>query len=56
MTVIAAKGSATISAGFRAYILLREEVCRATQGKIDFFREPKFVHIAQYGRKEDTDE
>lgn len=37
--------------GFRAYILLREEVCRATQGKIDFFREPKFVHIAQYGRK-----
>lgn len=27
--------------GFRAYILLREEVCRATQGKIDFFREPK---------------
>jgi hypothetical protein len=26
--------------GFRAYILLREEVCRATQGQIDFFRNP----------------
>ena len=37
--------------GFRAYILLREEVCRATQGKIDFFRNPKFVRIAQYGKK-----
>lgn len=37
--------------GFRAYILLREEVCRATQGKIDFFRTPKFVRIAQYGKK-----
>lgn len=37
--------------GFRAYILLREEVCRATQGKIDFFRTPKFVRVAQYGRK-----
>lgn len=37
--------------GFRAYILLREEVCRATQGKIDFFRNPKFVRIAQYGTK-----
>lgn len=36
--------------GFRAYILLREEVCRATQGKIDFFRNPKFVRIAQYGK------
>lgn len=37
--------------GFRAYILLREEICRATQGKIDFFRTPKFVRIAQYGKK-----
>lgn len=37
--------------GFRAYILLREEVCRATQGKVDFFRTPKFVRIAQYGKK-----
>lgn len=37
--------------GFRAYILLREEVCRATQGKIDFFRTPKFARIAQYGKK-----
>lgn len=37
--------------GFRAYILLREEVCRATQGQIDFFRLPKFAHIAQYGKK-----
>lgn len=37
--------------GFRAYILLREEVCRATQGKIDFFRSPKFANIAQYGKK-----
>ena len=37
--------------GFRAYILLREEVCRATQGRIDFFRDPKFVRIARYGKK-----
>lgn len=36
--------------GFRAYILLREEVCRATQGKIDFFRTPKFARIARYGK------
>lgn len=36
--------------GFRAFILLRETVCRATQGKIDFFLNPKFVRIAQYGR------
>lgn len=36
--------------GFRAYILLREEVCRATQGKIDFFRVPKFARIARYGK------
>lgn len=36
--------------GFRAYILLREEVCRATQGKIDFFRQPKFARIARYGK------
>lgn len=36
--------------GFRAYILLREEVCRATQGKIDFFRLPKFARIARYGK------
>lgn len=37
--------------GFRAYILLREEVCRATQGKIDFFRTPKFVRVARFGKK-----
>ncbi|RAZ95428.1 glycoside hydrolase family 88 protein, partial [Klebsiella oxytoca] len=37
--------------GFRAYILLREEVYRATQGKIDFFQTPKFVRIARYGKK-----
>ena len=37
--------------GFRAHILLREEICRATQGKIDLFQSPKFVRIAQYGRK-----
>ena len=36
--------------GFAAYLLLREEVCRATQGQIDFFRLPKFVHLAQYGK------
>lgn len=36
--------------GFRAYILLREEVCRATQGQIDFFRLPKFARIARYGK------
>lgn len=36
--------------GFRAYILLREEVCRATKGEIDFFNNPKFVRIAQYGK------
>lgn len=36
--------------GFRAYILLREEVCRATKGKIDFFRQPKFARIARYGK------
>lgn len=37
--------------GFRAYMLLREEVCRATRGEIDFFQNPKFVRIAQYGKK-----
>lgn len=37
--------------GFRAYVLLREEVCRATQGKIDFFATPKFARVAQYGKK-----
>ena len=36
--------------GFAAYLLLREEVCRATNGQIDFFRLPKFVHLAQYGK------
>lgn len=36
--------------GFGAYITLREEVCRATQGKIDFFRSPKFARIARYGQ------
>lgn len=36
--------------GFRGYILLREAVCRATQGKIDFFRNSKFVCIARYGQ------
>jgi rhamnogalacturonyl hydrolase YesR len=37
--------------GFLAYILLREEVCLATGGEIDFFRNPKFVRIARYGSK-----
>lgn len=37
--------------GFRSFILLREEVCRATTGKIDFFQTPKFARIAQYGKK-----
>lgn len=36
--------------GFRAYILLREEVCRATNGEIDFFNTPKFVQVARFGR------
>lgn len=37
--------------GFRAYILLREEVCRATGGQIDFFRHPKFVRVARYSHQ-----
>ena len=37
--------------GFGAFITLREEVCRATQGQIDFFRLPKFVRLARYGEK-----
>lgn len=37
--------------GFRAYVLLREEVCRATGGRLDFFAHPKFVRVAQYGKK-----
>ena len=37
--------------GFCSFILLREEICRATKGKIDFFRTPKFARIAQYGKK-----
>ena len=36
--------------GFGAYILLREEVCRATNGEIDFFANPKFVRVARYGK------
>lgn len=36
--------------GFGAYITLREEVCRATRGEMDFFRSPKFVSIARYGQ------
>ncbi|MCD8260240.1 MAG: hypothetical protein LUD15_01040 [Bacteroides sp.] len=36
--------------GFRAFILLREEICRATRGEIDLFATPKFARIAQYGR------
>lgn len=36
--------------GFAAYVTLREEVCRATGGQIDFFRVPKFVRLAQYGK------
>ena len=36
---------------FCSFILLREEICRATKGKIDFFRTPKFARIAQYGKK-----
>ena len=35
--------------GFRAYVTMREEICRATQGRIDLFRDPKFVRIAGYG-------
>lgn len=37
--------------GFRGYATLREEICRATDGKIDFFHNPKFVRLAKYGRK-----
>jgi rhamnogalacturonyl hydrolase YesR len=37
--------------GFLAYVLLREQVCRATGGQVDFFRTPKFVRIARYGDK-----
>lgn len=36
--------------GFAAYVTLREEVCRATNGQIDFFCLPKFVRLAQYGK------
>ncbi|MCC8187123.1 MAG: glycoside hydrolase family 88 protein [Bacteroides sp.] len=36
--------------GFRAFILLREQICRATAGKIDLFQTSKFARIAQYGR------
>jgi len=36
--------------GFKAFILLREQICRATAGKIDFFQTPKFARITQYGR------
>lgn len=35
--------------GFGAYILLKEEVCRATDGKIDFFNTPKISNIVHYG-------
>ena len=50
-TAIAVKVSVTIimvSVLTSCYV---REVCRATQGKIDFFREPKFVRIARYGKK-----
>ena len=36
--------------GFAAYVALREAVCRATGGEIDFFRVPKFVRLARYGQ------
>lgn len=42
------EGAGYYNYGFGAYILLREEVCRATDGRIDFFRLPKFVRIARY--------
>lgn len=42
------EGAGYYNYGFGAYILLREEVCRATSGKIDFFQVPKFVRIARY--------
>lgn len=44
------EGAGYYNYGFSAYILLREEVCRATSGKIDFFRNPKFVNVAAYGK------
>ncbi len=36
--------------GFRALILLREHICRATNGEIDLLATPKFARIAQYGK------
>ena len=39
------------SYGFGSLITLRETVCRATQGKIDFFETPKFFNITQYLHK-----
>lgn len=45
------EGAGYYNYGFSAYILLREEVCRATSGKIDFFRIPKFIKVAEYGKK-----
>lgn len=44
------EGAGYYNYGFSAYILLREEVCRATSGRIDFFRNPKFVKVAEYGK------
>ncbi len=41
--------------GFCAYILLREEEYRATQGKIDFFQTPKVCPYRPVW-EEDTDE
>ena len=39
------------SYGFGALISLRETVCRATKGKIDFFETPNFFNITQYLHK-----
>ena len=39
------------SYGFNALITLRETVCRATSGKIDFFETPKLFIISQYPNK-----
>lgn len=44
------EGAGYYNYGFSAYILLREEVCRATGGKKDFFRTPQFIKVAAYGK------
>lgn len=37
--------------GFCSFILLREEICRATKGKIDFFRTPKLPVLHNMERR-----